>query len=128
MIIANIGSKKDVSWIRDLKISDNEKEHLPWHVAQMIEAIGLDATVDVLKLLGGLNVHMPKPSSAFAWFRNKAILEQFDGSNYRELARDFGITEKHLKDLLRAARRNGEVETGKNTASRLECELNGIKR
>ena len=126
-MIISINEKVDVSWIRDLHIEENEKQFLPWHVAQMLDAIGLNATIDLLKLFGGLNLHMPKLSSTFAYFRNKAIREQFDGSNHRQLAQQFGISEKYCKDILRASQGSGDVGTGKGEASRLEPKLNRIK-
>ena len=126
MIIFN-NEKVNESWIRDLHIEKSEKQFLPWHVAQMLDAIGLNATVDILKLFGGLNLHIPKLGSTFAYWRNKAIQEQFDGSNHRELAKEFGISEKYCKDLLRASQGNGDVKTGNDTASRLEPKLNEVK-
>ena len=126
MIIFN-NEKVNESWIRDLHIEKSEKQFLPWHVAQMLDAIGLNATVDILKLFGGLNLHIPKLSSTFAYWRNKAIQEQFDGSNHRELAKEFGISEKYCKDILRASRETAMLERGKDTDSRLEPKLNRIK-
>jgi Mor family transcriptional regulator len=126
MIIFN-NEKVNESWIRDLHIEESEKQFLPWHVAQMLGAIGLNATVDILKLFGGLNLHIPKLSSTFAYWRNKAIQEQFDGSNHRELAKEFGISEKYCKDILRASRETAMLERGKDTASRLEPKLNEVK-
>ena len=126
MIIFN-NEKVNESWIRDLHIEKSEKQFLPWHVAQMLDAIGLNATVDILKLFGGLNLHIPKLGSTFAYWRNKAIQEQFDGSNHRELAKEFGISEKYCKDILRASRETAMLERGKDTDSRLEPKLNRIK-
>ncbi len=113
MIIFN-NEKVNESWIRDLHIEKSEKQFLPWHVAQMLDAIGFNATVDILKLFGGLNLHIPKLSSTFAYWRNKAIQEQFDGSNHRELAKEFGISEKYCKDILRASRETAMLERGKD--------------
>ena len=126
MIIFN-NEKVNIGWIRDLHIEESEKQFLPWHVAQMLNVIGLDSTIDLLKLFGGLNIHIPKLSSTFAYFRNKAIQEQFDGSNHRQLAQQFGISEKYCKDILRASQGSGDVGTGKGEASRLEPKLNRIK-
>ena len=126
-MIISINEKVDVSWIRDLRIEENEKQFLPWHVAQMLNVIGLDSTIDLLKLFGGLNIHIPKLSSTFAYFRNKAIHERFDGSNSRQLAEEFGISEKYCKDILRASQGNGDAKTGNDTDVRLEPKLNRIK-
>ena len=113
MIIFN-NEKVNVSWIRDLQIEESDKQYLPWAVGQMIEAIGLDATVDVLKMFGGLNIHIPMLSSAFQHFRNRSIIERFDGTNHRALAREFGISDKYCKDILRTSKGNGNVEPGKH--------------
>jgi hypothetical protein len=127
MLISNLNQKVDISWIRCLKIDESEKEYLPWAVAQMLDAIGLDHTIDILKLFGGLNLHIPMLGSAFQHFRNKSIRDRFDGNNHRELAKEFGISEKYCKDLLRASQGTGDVKPGEDTDSRLKRKLNRIK-
>jgi Mor family transcriptional regulator len=126
-MLIGTNQKLDVSWIRDLQIEESDKQYLPWAVGQMIDAIGLDSTIDLLKLFGGLNIHIPMLSSAFQHFRNRSILERFDGTNHRALAREFGISDKYCKDILRASQGSEDVEPGKHTDSRLELKLNQIK-
>lgn len=126
-MLISTNQKLDVSWIRDLQIEESDKQYLPWAVGQMIDAIGLNSTIDLLKMFGGLNIHIPMLSSAFQHFRNRSIIERFDGTNHRSLAKEFGISEKYCKDLIRASQGSEDVEVGTDTKKRLELKLNQIK-
>ena len=44
--------------------------------------------------------------------RDQAIAERFDGSNFIRLARDFGISERHVRNIVAAARAAGQPDVG----------------
>lgn len=71
-------------------------------------AVALEVGEYIARSWGGLSVYIPRGILFACSVRNNAILQEFDGSNYRELAVKYGLTEIHLRNIVKteqAARR-----------------------
>lgn len=65
----------------------------------IIEAIGLEAFKKLVILNNGISLYIPKVESVEICLRNKKILSEFDGKNYRELAKKYGLTETWIRKI-----------------------------
>ncbi len=83
------------------------KEDLPKVYQELEKVIGLEATIRFAGEFGGVRVYFPKleETKAFARVRNKAILAEFDGRNYRLLARKYKLSETWIREIVDADRR-----------------------
>ena len=52
------------------------------------------------ELVGGGSIYIPTKTSILKPVRNRIIKEQFDGGNYRELSREFNISEIHVRKII----------------------------
>lgn len=95
-------NQKQLTWIRDIEISEIDKENLPWQIQELIATIGLDSTLDLLARFGGGTIYIPTLRTSFLPLRNKLIVNQFDGSNSNVLARKFHLGVNYVQRLVRS--------------------------
>ena len=74
-------------------------------------AVGLEITKHLSKKFGGLQFYIPKNVVAETAKKAVKIYNEFNGSNYRELAEKHGFTEVWVREL---------VKRGKKTATNLD--------
>lgn len=75
-------------------------EDLPEIYQEVARAMGLENTIRLSELLGGQLIYFPKLDGVIKRKRDEAIKKEFDGANYRELARRYGITEQWIRRIL----------------------------
>ncbi|WP_370646129.1 Mor transcription activator family protein [Pseudacidovorax sp. NFM-22] len=65
------------------------------------------ATADLMRrlaaCLGGMEIYIPRESAAERLTRHEKIRNRFNGRNVRELAKEFGISERTIRRILRAS-------------------------
>lgn len=66
---------------------------------ELAELIGIETYRRLVKTYGGTSVYIPKAESLEKAIRDKLIKEEFDGSNYRELAKRYGLTEAWVRSI-----------------------------
>lgn len=71
---------------------------------QAIQAIGVDAFVEMSHATGGISIYVPKFESVIAPARNRLILKEFDGGNYAALAIKYGISEVWVRQIINQQR------------------------
>jgi Mor family transcriptional regulator len=49
---------------------------------------------------GGESIYFPKMDTIIVKKRNKAIIDQFDGSNYRNLSRKYQLSTAHIRVII----------------------------
>ena len=64
---------------------------------ELAKLIGIDAYKKLVKYYGGGDVYVCKADMATRLSRNKEICEKFDGENYRELAKEYGLTDRWVR-------------------------------
>jgi len=60
----------------------------------------------LIKHAGGQKIYIPTPAHSKAQQRNAKICAQFTGANTADLARQYKITPKQIRNILRQASRN----------------------
>ncbi|MCM1271398.1 MAG: DNA-binding protein [Ruminococcus flavefaciens] len=79
------------------QLRDDQKE--------LAEVIGLEAYKRLIKHYGGNPLYIQKVDSVLKDIRDQEINEKFDGGNYKELAREYGICELTIRDIVAPKRR-----------------------
>lgn len=70
-----------------------EKSDLKEPYATIAELIGLKNTLKLAETFGGEMIYLPKLDGIMRSARNKEIREKFNGYNFKELAKEYGITD-----------------------------------
>lgn len=81
--------------IEQIQLADLEEEQ-----KQLAELIGLDNFKLLLNAYGGVSIYIPKPDSFAAVARNESIREDFNGYNFKELARKYNLTEVWIRSIV----------------------------
>ena len=71
-------------------------EDLYW----LYELVGLERFLKIIDTAGGEFLYFPKRSTLERDLRREAILREFDGTNLRQLARKYGLSERHVRSIL----------------------------
>ena len=73
-----------------------QMENLDEEQKVLAELIGLEA----FKSLVSTSIYIPKIESLEKTVRDELIKEEFDGSNYKELALKYGLTETWIRNIV----------------------------
>ncbi len=76
-------------------------EDLPEEFKDIAETIGMEALIDLLKLRGGESVYFCKIETVGRNARNRRIHEEFNGTNYRQLAKKYKLTVSMIRQILK---------------------------
>lgn len=67
---------------------------------QVADAIGMEAFRALVRDFGGSNIYIPKADYCLRGARNAEIRAKFTGYNYRELAREYNLTENAIRQIV----------------------------
>lgn len=70
---------------------------------ELAEIIGWDAYQKLLSGYAGCNIYVKKPERNGKQNRDEIICQKFDGRNYRELAKEFHLSESAVRKIIRNA-------------------------
>lgn len=87
---------------KEVRLEDLKDAHPA--TLQAIQAIGVDAFVEMSHATGGISIYVPKFESVIAPARNRLILKEFDGGNYAALAIRYGISEVWVRQIINQQR------------------------
>ena len=76
---------------------------------ELAEVIGLEAYKKLVRHYGGTQLYIQQVDSVLKDLRDKELNEKFDGSNYKELSREYGISEMTIRDIVAPKRRELRV-------------------
>jgi len=88
------------SWISDI-IEDFSIDDLPDQYQLMAELIGIEKTLELSVLLGGMKFYYRHIEHLLADKRNRRIRAEFTGANYVELARKYDLSTTWIRFILR---------------------------
>ncbi len=74
-------------------------EDLTEEQRSIAEAVGLEVYRLLVQRFGGQSIYIAKLDTLQRGIRDKAILEEFNGSNYSELARRHNLTERAVRNI-----------------------------
>lgn len=75
-------------------------EQLSGDQREIAETIGLEAYRKLVSNYGGMNLYIYKPETILRELRNAEICDQFNGFNYRELAKKYNLSEKTVREIV----------------------------
>ena len=92
---ATIYEKFIPAWMERVQAGD-----LPEVYQEMADVIGVDATVKLAQVFAGASVYFPKLARALLSLRNQAMRREFDGANVKALARRWGLSTRHVRQIV----------------------------
>ena len=76
-------------------------ERLPEIYKALVDKIGIEGTLKVAEVLGGQWLYFPNANSAIKDIRNERIRSEFNGYNYNELARKYGLSHQWIRKIVK---------------------------
>ncbi len=85
-----------------MDISDINLEELPEVYQMLAELVGVESMLIIAEAFGGgESIYFPKMEAIHRTARNKQIIEEFDGYNFKTLAQKYGLTEMAIRAIVR---------------------------
>ena len=75
-------------------------KQVPEDLYWLYELVGLERFLKIIDTAGGEFLYFPKRATLERDLRRQAILGEFDGTNLRQLARKYGLSERHVRSIL----------------------------
>ena len=75
-------------------------EQVPEELYWLYELVGMDHFLKIIDTAGGEFLYFPKRSTLERTLRRQAIAKEYDGSNVRQLARKYGLSDRHIRTIL----------------------------
>lgn len=66
----------------------------------IIDEIGINNFLKLLKITGGSNVYLPNLERGLYKARDRIIVKEFNGFNHKELAKKYNITENWVRQIV----------------------------
>ena len=67
---------------------------------ELAETIGIESYKRLVEYFGGCQLYIPKWETIVKEVRNKEIKENFNGFNYRELAKKYNVSEMTIRRIV----------------------------
>ncbi len=80
--------------------ADKYPEEILYPYDNIITIIGFDGICAMSKEFGGSSIYIPSEKRIFAGCIVRSMHDEFNGSNYRLLAKKFGYTERSVRMLI----------------------------
>lgn len=90
------------SWANDVRMQDVERAR-SGIVGDIVAAIGIEATLQLLDAIGGATVYLPKPEAVLNAARDRRIRDEYNGYNARALAVRYHLTDIAVGRIARRA-------------------------
>lgn len=65
----------------------------------LAELIGIEAYIKLVRCYGGDSIYICKADTVMKTSRNNEICEKFNGYNYRELAKEYNLSVKAIREI-----------------------------
>ena len=76
------------------------KEDVPEILQGLVDIMGIEAFIQLIKQYGGSSLYIPNENSVLKPIRNRLIKEYFNGNNYKQLAKEFKISEMQVRNII----------------------------
>jgi Mor family transcriptional regulator len=77
-----------------------DAKDIPQDLKKLVGIVGSDKFFEIVKEYGGESIYIPKVDTFYRSDRNRKIAQEFNGSNYRELAKKYRLTDKMIRYIL----------------------------
>ena len=71
--------------------------------------IGIDAYINLVKNYGRTNIYILKSDSLIKDIRDKKIRSEFNGYNYRYLAKKYNLTDRAIREIVNSDYIDGQI-------------------
>lgn len=92
-----------------MNIASVKLDDIPDGYRDIAEVIGVEAACLLAEVRGGESVYVPKCEMITRKARNRSIREEFNGANYRELARKHNLTVVMIRQILAAPKNSSDT-------------------
>lgn len=75
-------------------------EQLTGDQKELVETIGLEAYQKLLARYAGCTIYIAKPERVTKQIRDAEICRKFNGSNYKQLAREYRLSENTIRNII----------------------------
>ncbi len=75
-------------------------EQLPANQRELAELLGMRQYIELTRRFGGETIYIQKYSELLKTPRNAEIKRKFDGFNFVELAREYDLSERYIRELV----------------------------
>ena len=82
-------------------LSQAKYEDMTEEQKMLIDTIGADCFMDLVRVYGGSYVYIPKNDNIVRSIRNRNIRNDFNGHNFKELAAKYGLTVARIRSIIR---------------------------
>lgn len=81
-------------------------EEFSGEFAEIVKLIGVEAAEKLVEMYGGTTIYVPARASVFANRRNRDIFQTWASGSKTpaQIAREYGLTESHVRNILKAER------------------------
>lgn len=76
------------------------REDVPEILQGLVDIMGIEAFIQLIKQYGGSSLYIPNENSVLKPIRNRLIKENFNGNNYKQLAKEFKISEMQVRNIV----------------------------
>lgn len=76
------------------------KEDVPEILQGLVDIMGIEAFIELIKQYGGSSLYIPNENSVLKPIRNRLIKEYFNGNNYKQIAKEFKISEMQVRNII----------------------------
>lgn len=83
-----------------MEIDEITIDQLSGEQYELAECIGIEAYRKLVKNYGGGFVYICKADTVMKFSRNSEICERFNGYNFRELAKEYNLSEKMIREIV----------------------------
>lgn len=91
-------------WIKQIKI-----DMIPEAYREVAELIGIQNLLNLAKSFGGTMMYVPKADSLTKSIRDISIKSEFNGSNYKELALKYNLSESTIRNIMNISTLPGQI-------------------
>lgn len=76
------------------------KEDIPEFLQGLVDIMGIEAFIRLIEEYGGTSIYIPNEKSILKPIRNRLIKKHFNGNNYKELSKEFKISEMQVRNII----------------------------
>ena len=79
------------------------QQDVPEDIAWLCEIVGIRSFMEIIDMAGGEYLYLPKRQTLEQPLRHAAICREFNGCNYKQLARKYGMSERQVRMIVKKA-------------------------
>lgn len=104
MVLEPMRDMQPWEWMQDLDV-----EQFPEPYQTMAREVGVPNMLKLARHFAGTGMYFPKLDDKLMAMRNERIRAEFDGSNHKELARRYDLTERWVYEILKLEENKDQI-------------------